>query len=135
MNPVVHFEMPFEDRDRMAKFYETSFGWKPQMLGPEMSNYVLVQTAETNPYTNMIKFPGSINGGFHQKTDVAPHPSLVIAVTDIHEAMKKLKEAGGKIIEGETKGEPVMIPGIGWYVSFFDTEGNRVSLLEPTQGM
>jgi predicted enzyme related to lactoylglutathione lyase len=26
----------------------------------------------------------------------------------------------------------VEIPGIGWYVSFIDTEGNRVSLLQPT---
>ena len=25
MNPVVHFEMPFDNRDRMAKFYEKAF--------------------------------------------------------------------------------------------------------------
>ncbi len=29
-------------------------------------------------------------------------------------------------------GEPVEIPGIGHYVSFTDTEGNRVSLLQPS---
>jgi hypothetical protein len=32
---------------------------------------------------------------------------------------------------GEVLGEPMEIPGIGQYVSFFDTEGNRVSLLQP----
>lgn len=28
-------------------------------------------------------------------------------------------------------GDPVEIPGVGWNVSFFDTEANRVSLLQP----
>ena len=33
MNPVVHFEMPAEDRKRMVKFYSTVFGWQTQQLG------------------------------------------------------------------------------------------------------
>jgi predicted enzyme related to lactoylglutathione lyase len=33
MNPVVHFEMPAEDRKRMADFYTKAFGWKTQQLG------------------------------------------------------------------------------------------------------
>ena len=33
MNPVVHFEMPAEDRNRMAKFYAGVFGWRTEMLG------------------------------------------------------------------------------------------------------
>ena len=37
-DPVVHFEMPYEDRDRMVRFYEKVFGWKGQKLGPEMGN-------------------------------------------------------------------------------------------------
>ncbi|MGZ5819707.1 MAG: hypothetical protein ACXWJD_13295, partial [Burkholderiaceae bacterium] len=45
MNPVVHFEMPYEDSDRMAQFYESAFGWKTQRLGQEMGNYVVVTTA------------------------------------------------------------------------------------------
>lgn len=36
MNPVVHFEMPYDDRARVARFYETAFGWPTQMLGKEM---------------------------------------------------------------------------------------------------
>jgi hypothetical protein len=40
--------------------------------------------------------------------------------------MKNVRDAGGKVL-----GEPMEIPGIGQYVSFTDTEGNRVSLLEP----
>lgn len=40
MNPVVHFEMPAEDRKRMADFYTKVFGWKIQELGEDMGNYV-----------------------------------------------------------------------------------------------
>ena len=42
MNPVVHFEMPAEDRTRMRAFYERTFGWKTEQLGPEVGDYVLV---------------------------------------------------------------------------------------------
>ena len=48
MNSVVHFEMPYEDRERMAKFYRTAFGWQTQVLGEEMGNYVLATTTETD---------------------------------------------------------------------------------------
>ena len=30
MNPVIHFEMPFNDPARLVKFYEAAFGWKMQ---------------------------------------------------------------------------------------------------------
>lgn len=39
MNPVVHFELPVEDRDRASEFYSTVFGWEANKLGPEMGNY------------------------------------------------------------------------------------------------
>ena len=126
MNPVVHFEMPAEDRKRMADFYAKVFGWKTQQLGEDMGNYVLATTTDSDE--KGPKKPGAINGGFFQKTDDKPsqYPSVVIAVEDIKEHMKKVEKAGGKVL-----GEPWDIPGVGLYVSFFDTEGNRVSMLQP----
>ena len=47
MNPVVHFEMPYDDPARMQKFYQAAFGWKMQMLGQEMGNYVVAKTGPT----------------------------------------------------------------------------------------
>jgi hypothetical protein len=47
-------------------------------------------------------------------------------VDDINAHAKKVAAAGGKLL-----GEPMEIPGIGWYVSFVDTEGNRLSMLQP----
>jgi predicted enzyme related to lactoylglutathione lyase len=127
-NPVVHFEMPYEDRDRMADFYTQAFGWKMQKLGEEMGSYVIAHTAETDE-NNMVKTPGTINGGFFpQKPDwPAQYPSVVIAVDDIKAAVKMVTDSGGEVL-----GEPMEIPGIGMYVSFFDTERNRVSILQPT---
>ncbi|MCI0716370.1 MAG: VOC family protein [Chlorobi bacterium] len=135
MNPVVHFEMPAENRDRMVDFYTNVFGWNAQRLGPEMGNYIIVQTTETEE-SGFPKKPGIINGGFFDKSDDNQHPSVVIAVDDIREAMKAVEKAGGKIIGGGFKaGEPDDIPGVGLYIAFKDTEGNRLSLLQPNPKM
>jgi hypothetical protein len=127
MDAVVHFEMPATDRQRMADFYTKTFGWKTQMFGPEMGDYVTVQTTETDA-NGMVQTPGAINGGFYPKKDDWPaqYPSVVIAVDDLRASMQKVTDAGGQVL-----GEPMEIPGIGQYVSFFDTEGNRVSMLQP----
>jgi uncharacterized protein len=127
MNPVVHFEMPAEDRKRMADFYTKAFGWKTQQLGEDMGNYVLATTTDSDE-NGMPNKPGAINGGFFQKTDDKPaqYPSVVIAVDNIREHMTNVEKSGGKVL-----GEPMDIPGIGLYVSFFDTEGNRVSMIQP----
>jgi len=137
MSPVVHFEMGYNDKDRMVKFYETAFGWKTQQMGPEMSNYVVAQTTTTDD-DGMVKTPGNINGGFYQKTDSpsSQAPSVVISVDDINQAIEEVKKAGGKILggmneKGEHTMEPQMIPGVGLWISIEDTEGNRVSVLQP----
>jgi predicted enzyme related to lactoylglutathione lyase len=129
-NPVVHFEMPAEDRKRMADFYTKAFGWQTRELGAEMGNYVLATTTETDE--TGPKKPGTINGGFFTKSADMPaqYPSVVIAVDDIKRSMSKVTEAGGRVL-----GEPMEIPGVGQYVSFFDTEGNRVSMLQPSPSM
>jgi len=130
MNPVVHFEMPAEDRQRMAQFYTKAFGWQTQMLGPDMGDYVVVTTTDSDD--NGPRKRGAINGGFYPKKDDWPaqYPSVVIAVDDIEVAMGKVSEAGGKVL-----GKPMEIPGVGQYVSFTDSEGNRVSMLQPKSRM
>ncbi len=138
-NPVVHFEMGYNDRERMKEFYSGVFGWKMQQFGQEMGNYVVAQTTETDD-KGMVKTPGTINGGFYQKTEspLSHAPSVVIAVDNIHEAMKAVEAAGGKILgamdeKGERSMEPQQIPGVGLWISIMDTEGNRVSMLQPSK--
>lgn len=131
MSPIVHFEMPYEDKNRMADFYAKVFGWKAQMMGEEFGNYVLAITAETDQ-KGMLKKAGMINGGFYEKPKdhSADYPSVVVAIENIKESMDEIKTAGGKILS-----EPMDIPGYGLYVSFLDTEGNRVGMMQPYQKM
>ena len=126
MNPVVHFEMPYDDQARISAFYEQAFGWQTQALGEGMGNYVLATTTETDE--GRPKTPGAINGGFFPKKADWPaqHPSVVVAVDNIDASIEKVQRAGGTVL-----GEPMEIPGVGMYVSFMDTEGNRVSILQP----
>ena len=109
-----------------SRFYEQAFGWQTQALGADMGAYVVATTIETvdgRPST-----PGAINGGFFpRKPDwPAQHPSVVIAVEDISKASALVQQSGGEVL-----GERMDIPGVGKCVSFFDTEGNRVSMLQP----
>lgn len=126
MDSVVHFEMPAKDTSRVSNFYHEAFGWQMTDSGPEMGGYVVAVTTETGKQGPVQ--PGAINGGFYPHQDGQfPCPSFVIAVNSVEESMEKITASGGKVI-----GKPVAIPGVGTYVSFTDTEGNRVSILEAT---
>jgi predicted enzyme related to lactoylglutathione lyase len=54
------------------------------------------------------------------------YPSVTVAVDDIKAHIKTVNENGGRVL-----GEPVEIPGIGQYVAFIDSEGNKLSMLQP----
>ncbi|MBS3131270.1 VOC family protein [Candidatus Woesearchaeota archaeon] len=126
MDPVVHFEMPAEDKKRAKKFYEKVFGWKMQQLGHDMGDYLLATTSPMDENSMHIN-KGAINGGFYQKGENGIIPHIVIAVKDLKKSTDAVKKSGGKI-----EGEPMSIPGIGDFVMFKDTEGNRVGMLQPT---
>jgi predicted enzyme related to lactoylglutathione lyase len=125
MDPVVHFELPADDRDRMAAFYSRVFGWQTNQLGPEMGGYTVVTTTDSDE--NGPKRPGAINGGFYMRTSEAPEqsPSVVIAVEDVDAAIAAVEAAGGKVA-----GPAQEIPGVGLFASFHDSEGNRLSMLQ-----
>ncbi len=128
MNSVIHFEMPVLNRQRAADFYTRVFGWQTQMMGQDMGNYVVATTTESDE-KGRPKKPGAINGGFFTKEKDKPnqYPSVVIQVDDVMAQMEKVKQGGGEIL-----GEPMDIPGVGRYVSFRDTEGNRLGMLQPS---
>ena len=87
----------------------------------------MVATTSETDENRMVKTPGTINGGFYMRTPGGPqHPSVVIAVDNINDAMNDIRSAGGEVM-----GEPVHIPMVGMYVSFTDTEGNALSILQP----
>lgn len=126
--PVIHFEMPYHDAERASRFYSEAFGWQMQALGPDMGHYLLATTATSdNPAPGAVR--GAIQGGLFPFRADGPllHPSVVIGVDDLGAAMARVRSAGGSVL-----GEPMAIPGVGDYVSFVDTEGNRHSLMQPS---
>ncbi len=125
-NPVVHFEMPYKDAKRVSEFYEKAFDWKMQQMGQEMGSYVVAVTGDQDEKTRRPKNPGEINGGFFPNSEENNLTSVVISVENIEAAMKNVEAAGGKFLK-----QPEMIPGIGNWAVFEDTEGNRVSILQP----
>ena len=123
MDPVIHFELPSTDSGRAAKFYAEAFGWKSAELGPEAGGFVLAFTTETDEKSRIPKVRGAINGGFYKREKPADAVRLTILVDDIRVAMKKVAEAGGKVL-----GEPFELPGVGLFVSFTDSEGNLATI-------
>jgi predicted enzyme related to lactoylglutathione lyase len=125
-NPVVHFEMPYKDGKRVSKFYKSAFNWGMNDAGPGMGNYIVAATTPLDKKTNRPKARGEINGGFYQKSKSSnPYPSFVISVEDIKKAIALVKKSGGKVV-----GKVQDIPGIGLWIVFKDTEGNKVSMLQ-----
>lgn len=117
MNRIVHFNISADNTVRAVKFYETVFGWKAEKWqGPV--DYWLVTTGPDDK-------PG-INGGIGRRQDPADHTSNSIEVASLKEAEAKIVAAGGKVLDPR-----MPIPGVGWFATCLDTEGNRFDLMEP----
>ena len=125
MDKVVHFEIPFEDKQRAMKFYTDSFGW--QLMDMPQMNYVMASTVAVDD-KHMPKEPGAINGGLFQRPKEAPNPTLYVGVSSVDAAIKKVQAAGGKVVTPKTP-----IPGMGAYARITDTEGNVLGLFESGQ--
>ena len=126
MNPVVHFEMPYINNKRVAKFYKNAFGWVMQYI-PKMGKYVLATTSPVDKKQMHLK-KGAINGGFYPKGPFGTTSHVVISVNNLEKHIEVVKKAGGKV-----SGKPMDIPGIGMFVMFKDTEDNRVGMLQPSR--
>jgi uncharacterized protein len=122
MARVVHFEIPFDDKDRAMKFYTDAFDWQLTDM-PQMS-YVIAHSAPVDEQ-QMPTEPGAINGGLFQRPKEAPNPTIYVSVESIDAALQKVKAAGGKVVTPNTP-----IPGMGAYARVTDTEGNVIGLFQ-----
>jgi predicted enzyme related to lactoylglutathione lyase len=122
MDKVVHFEIPFDDKQRAMKFYQECFGWRLADM-PQM-NYVIASTVAVDD-AQMPKEPGAINGGLFQRPAEAPAPTIYVGVASVEASLAKVTAAGGRIVTPRTP-----IPGMGAYARVADTEGNVIGLFE-----
>jgi len=124
MDRVVHFELPYDNKERSSKFYSEIFGWKLIDI-PEME-YTMVHAAEVDK-NNMVTDKGAINGGLFQRDKTADKPLIVIGVKSIDETIKKVLSSGGKVVTPKTP-----IPN-GSYARIQDTEGNIIGLADESK--
>ena len=122
MDKVVHFEVPFDDKQRAMKFYQDIFGWKVTDM-PQM-NYVSASTVDVDEQFQP-KEPGAINGGLSPRDKAAPHPQFYIGVDSLDATIDRVVKAGGKLVTPKTP-----IPDMGAFARIADTEGNVIGLYQ-----
>ena len=104
---AVHFEIPAQDTGRAQDFYKNLFGWEFQAFeGPQ--EYHMARVTDDS---GSAVFPGD-TGAIRVYFDV----------DDINAGAARLKELGGNA------DEPMPVPGMGWFVTGSDTEGNPLGL-------
>ena len=115
MPRVIHFEIAAENPERAVKFYKMVFDWKIEKWGPV--DYWLVTTGEDKE--------AGINGAITEKTDYVTATTNTISVISFEDAVKKIKEAGGKQLMPKTA-----VQGIGYMTYCRDTEGNVFGIMQ-----
>jgi uncharacterized protein len=103
----VHIEIPAQETSRAQEFYKSLLGWEFQAIeGP--AEYHMVRFSEDTGGGLFPGDPGAIRVYFD--------------VDDINAGAARLKELGGKA------DDPMPVPGMGWFVTGSDTEGNPIGL-------
>lgn len=116
MPKFVHIDISADDPDRAAKFYQSVFGWQVQKLeGPV-------------PYW-LVAVPGGdgVGAGIGQRDQPWQSVAPTIEVPSVDDFVERIERAGGSIVQPKT-----MMPGVGYLAAFRDTEGNILTVLEPT---
>jgi uncharacterized protein len=104
---LVHFEVPASDTSRAQDFYKKTFGWQfESMEGP--FEYHMTRLDDT---TGGAVFPGDTGA-----------VRVYFDVDDINAGVASVKKNGG------SADDPQPVPGMGWFATGSDTEGNPIGL-------
>jgi predicted enzyme related to lactoylglutathione lyase len=104
---LVHFEVPAQDTARALDFYGKMFGWQFQGFdGPV--EYHMTQLDEQS---GGAIFPGDTGA-----------VRVYFDVDDINDGVSRVKDNGG------SADDPQPVPGMGWFATAKDTEGNPIGL-------
>ena len=112
---VIHFDLSADNPERAVEFYRTVFSWEMNKWeGPE--DYWMIQTGSKEE-------PG-ITGGIAKRIKSEDTTVAIFDVASVDDAVQKVVEAGGTIRE-----EKRPIPGVGYFVTCRDTEGNTFGIM------
>ena len=126
MERVCHFEVPYSDKNRFEKFYNTVFGWNIAPAQTDMP-YTFIFTTDVDE-NFQPKQAGGINGGAYPRADIggSKSPVIVIEVSNCAKRIEDVVAAGGAKVLG-----PNEIPGMGIYAQVKDCEDNIIGLWQP----
>ena len=106
---IVHLEIPADDTGASREFWGSLFGWQFESFpGPSEYHMTRIADAQGGAITNME--PGK--KGMRAYFDV----------DDVNAGAAKVKELGG------SAGDPMPVPGMGWFAILSDPEGNPFAL-------
>ncbi|MGH7545849.1 MAG: VOC family protein [Gemmatimonadota bacterium] len=110
--PVVHFEIPADNPERLGRFYTDLFGWRVEKW-PGPLDYWLLYT----------RTPGAaaIDGGMYRRELPDQRPVNYVHVHSAEEFSEKAKLLGGRVILPRTQ-----VPGVGYVAILADPEGNPI---------
>jgi predicted enzyme related to lactoylglutathione lyase len=118
-NRVVHFEIPGQQPEALARFYSEMFGWKVERASIPGPEYWICETGSDGP---------GINGAIMQRQHPQQPWMNYVDVASIDSAIEKAKSLGGKIALPRTP-----VPGVGAYAAIIDPQGNICGLWEREQ--
>lgn len=116
MGRVVHFDISADDPERAARFYREAFGWTVEKWDGPME-YWLIGTGPDGE--------AGIDGGMGRRKGPSPGVSNIIRVDSVDRAAARIEAGGGRIVQPRTA-----IPGVGYMITFQDTEGNTFGAME-----
>ena len=116
MPKFVHIDIAADDPERAAGFYEKVFGWTVRKLeGPVP--YWLIATSDD---------PADLGAGIARRGEAWQSATPTIEVPSADEYAARIEKQGGTIVVPKT-----LIPGVGYLVTFRDTEDNVFAVIEP----
>jgi uncharacterized protein len=106
---IVHLEFPAGDTAKAREFWGSLFGWQfEQVPGPVEYH--------------MTRFTETTGGAIYGAEDDSRGGRVYFDVDDINAGAARVNELGGEA------GEAMPVPGMGWFATCKDTEGNDFGL-------
>lgn len=106
----VHVEIPAKDTARARDFWGSMFGWEFQAYEGSPTEYLMTQIDDQT------------GGAIYRPDGETQGMRVYFDVDDINAGSARVGELGG------TAGEPMPVPGMGWFSISKDPEGNEFGL-------
>ncbi len=126
-NAISWFEIPSNDLERAARFYEAIFG--VQLIPMDLAQIRMRMFPIEDP---MNGIGGAIvyNAEFYQTSNVAGPLVYLNGNPDVQTILDRVEAAGGKILVPKTQ----ISEDYGYMAIIQDTEGNRIGLHSVPEG-